>query len=175
MCGLRFDSIFSTPSTVMLTGGMGGWLGCLIPLLIKVCLASCLSSIGCSWVNTDWKWRFNSTVFSLSFDISVLCDFRVGTPVLSFRACLIKDQNLFDTQELLSLLSLGDLSIETVLIGTTVYAIHVTKFRITSSVIPKSKSKPQPLFFRKQVICKQGSDVSPVHADDLFEKVTCFK
>ena len=71
LCGLRFDSIFSTPSTVMLIGGMGGWLGCLIPLLIKVCLASCFSSIGCSWVNTDRKWRFNSTAFSLSPQCSV--------------------------------------------------------------------------------------------------------
>ena len=107
LCGLRFDSIFFYTLYSDLIGGMGGWLGCLIPLLIKVCLATCLSSIGCSWVNTDWKWRFNSTAFSLSLDISVLCDFRVDTPILSFRACLIKDQNLFDTQELLSLLSVG--------------------------------------------------------------------
>ena len=75
-----------------------------------------------------------------------------------------------------SLLDIFHLSIETVLVGTTIYAIHFTKFKITSSVIPNSKSKPQPLFFTKtQVICKQGSDVSPLYANDLFKKVTCFK
>ena len=65
--------------------------------------------------------------------------------------------------------SLGDLSIETVLVGTTVYAIHFIKFKITSSAIPKPSA-----FFqnsRKQVICKQGSNVSPVYAHELFENV----
>ena len=59
----------------------------------------------------------------------------------------------------------------------TVYAIHFTKFKITSFAIPKPsafyKIQTATVIFTKT--SKQGSDVSPVNTDDLFENVTWSK
>ena len=73
--------------------------------------------------------------------------------------------------------SLGDLSIETVLVGTNVYAIHFTKLKITSSAIPKPSAFFQnpnrnSYFSRKQVIVNKAVTFHSVYADDLFENVT---
>ena len=69
-------------------------------------------------------------------------------------------------------LCLGDLSVETVLVGSTVYETHFTNIKITSNCLPFFKIQTATVFFsRKQVICKQGSDVSPVCTGGIVQRL----